>query len=292
MKPSPATAKITGFLAAEKRYNQEHGIWPKNIAVIDRLLECGDSLESAWAEILKAAHQGKPYGSEWERWQFVIDRIITTAAPFQGDKTRKDSPNEIDEGRNALGRVAKLNAEIAVCAAKLADLMRKRATVAACGDIALPNDSDPINLMERAAELGELADPHTRCHLPYLFRSNIKPGLEALQARYDWKYWPATAELLEAIAEEQHQVDPAPRNRILASAAQVRQTSSREFMRTFDDALHDLDRHYMTGCNTLSAATYATICNAVLGLDGEITPQSVNTYRTHERDRRANATDK
>lgn len=274
MKHTPATEMIQSFLEAEKHDKQGHPIWTQNNVVIDRLLACGDSLESAWAEILDKCPPFNPHGSEWACWQFAVDSIVNTAGMWNLDSSKK--------AREAKRRVADLNAEIAKAATDLAGLIRKRAAISLQGDISLPNDDTPLDLMERAADLSEDANPHLYSDMGGRYRDSIKPLLEPIQARFDWQYWPTTAGLLDALAEAQDQHDPHSTNRFLAAAMDSRKSGNRDFLRAFNVAWRELNVFFPLNFE-LSASSWAALANAALGLDGEITREEVTNFRSVER---------
>lgn len=276
MKSSSATDKVSEFLEEERRYNEEHDIWPSHNKIIDRLLACGESLEAVWSEILKKAPNYQPRGTIWPCWKFMVQAIFEIPAGW--------SPEKINDARDALRRIADLNADIADKARDLAELMRRRNNLAERYGISLPEDDDPMDLMGRAAFLTEQMNPQLYIHMGYKFEYEILPKLAPVRGRYDWKYWPHTVGLIEAIAEVQDIDEPVSTDRHTAAALERQKPSVRDFMRAFDSHWAEVQDFCSTGFE-LSAASYAALVNAVLGIEG-VAPEDVRNHRSRERSRK------
>jgi len=271
MKKSPTTNKVAAFLQEEKRYRIDHKISRSEIAVIDRLLACGDSLESAFHELIESAGTRTPPGMTCERWQMAIMALVEISAGW--------NPEAIKKTREAMRRVNDLNTEIAEKASKLAELLRRRSELATRGG-GIENPGNPL-----VYELLEPASYIAGGDTGYLYRNWINEHISALAERFDDKYWPTCADLLEAIAETQD-VEPAATNNLTAAATEASpEASNRDFMRSFDKALQNLARRYDTHVH-LSFSSYAALANAAMGLDSEISPENVKTYRAQEKRRK------
>lgn len=264
--PKSEADRVEAFLRAERDHLIGKGIHRSKVAVIERVLKSRLNLEGVWTELLDKCPKGNPPGSNWEKWQLVVDRIIedATACP----------PSKIKESRGAIDRVAELNFEIAQMAEDLVDLLKKRAMLRIHGDIAVPDDYMPLDLMRRAAELSE--DDRTS----YLFKNCILPKLDLLDSEFDLKYWPTTTNLLEALAEAQHLEDPRSQDQYVAAATESRQAGNRDFMRVLDKTFDELARPFYVGKRIeLSPKSHAALCNTLLGLDDEISTANVKMYR-------------
>lgn len=279
-KPTPATDRVESFLRAQKKDLEENNIDHSKVAVIDRLLSFGD-MEDAWANLLESCPPGYPSSNHtWERWQFVVDMLVDIAIA--------STPEKIKDIRDALREIATLNLDIAIKSAALAQDMRKRDRVISRshGYIAGPENQTPFDLLHRATELSE------NDHTGGLFERYIAPLLRG----FDLKYWPTTADMLDALAEAQmHYLaeaqlhdEPIVRDTILAAVLEVRQASLRDSMRALDEALEGFsDNGYVGARIELSGEAYACFCKALLGLD-EIDVEAVNRYRYNERQRKEN----
>jgi hypothetical protein len=276
-KPTPATDKVVAFLQAQRDDLARLDIDYSKVAVLDRLLSLEDTLEEAWANLLAVCPVGCPR-SNWELWQHVVDMLVDVAIDC--------TPDKINAIRDDLRRISDLNKSIADQAKELAKSLRKRDELRVHGDITVPDDQTPLDLLTRAAEL---KDPRTG----YLFARHIAPTLNDLRGQFDPKYWPTTASLFDAIIEAQCLSVPTVRDKLAAAALQVRQTSERDFMRALDLALSDLFRENCVGTEIrLSAKAYAALCNALLGLDGAIDSRGVIAYRADQRKRKKSSGDR
>jgi hypothetical protein len=266
MKKSPATAKAAEFLTAEKAYLKDHNINFDVVVVIDRLLACGDSLESAYQELIDRAGTSYPCDMSIERWQLALLTFVETAAWWH--------PSAIKETRLAMQDVARLNADIAEKARALADLIREREVIAAKTEIENPGNPLAYRLLAPAAELASSTTGH-------LYKSQIQKSISPL-AHLDDRYWPRASDLLDALAEMQDVEPVAPMHEAIESS---REESWTAFARVLDDKWEELSQDAGITIQ-LSAATYADLINAVLGLGGKIEPKNINTFRSREKSRR------
>ncbi len=275
-KPPLAAERVKAFLRQQRDDLQAQNICRSKVVLIDRILMRNEAaLDDAWAGLIASCPEGHPPGMTWERWQLVLDRLLDVALDY--------TPEKIERSRYAKDRIAELNLEIASRAGELAKLLRTRNALRAHGDFTLPNDHTPLDLMQRAAELSE------HDHTAYLYDRHIAPTLEDLDRRFDLKYWPTTADFLDALAEAQHLDEPEAQDSLTAAALQVREASARDFMRAVDEALDALSPSYYAGRKVeLPHRTYATLCDVLLDhRDGTISDKSVKTYRAHEKKRKA-----
>lgn len=210
-----------------------------------------------------------------ESWKLVIIAIVETAAFW--------NPKDIKQARDDLARVAELNLDIRATALQLAKLMRKRSKITEKRGIESPLDYDPISLFEAACRI---ADRHDYPDHHHRFTSWVKPELERLRDSFDLKYWPSTADMIEAVAEAQA-VDAAPINYLDAAAiGGSRQGSVRDFLRALIARLGG-DVESLGVPVSFSHAALATITNCALGFgeEDEITPQSIKKFSADERRR-------
>lgn len=267
MKKTPATTKAAAFLLAEKSYLQDRSITPSVVTVIDRLLNCGDSLEDAYQELIERAGTRHPRDMSIERWQLALLTFVETAAWWH--------PAAVMKTRKAMDRVAQLNADIAEKARDLADLIREREELAAHHGVENPGNPLAYELLEPAAEISS----HTT---GYLYREWIEESISPLVERFDWKYWPTAADLLDALAEMQDVEPVAPMHDAVESS---REESWTAFARILEAKLQDLS-HYPGITVHLSASAYAALIDALLGLDGKIEPKNIDAFRSREKNRR------
>lgn len=269
-----AKALVEEFLCDRKRSNEEKGIWPTENLVIDRLLQQADEMGRVYSELLSVLPPGnRRHDMCVDRWTLVVDAILGEAAC--------NSPQKVKAVRDACKDATVLTKDIQKVAMRLAELMRRRTSLLdTYGLRTSVADSHLVDVIEHAAQIAGRDNYHT----PSLFKDYLQPALEDLSLRFDSKYWPDTADFVQALAEAQDSQEIAAGDSATREALESRKASVRDFMRSLDDCLARLD-HY--GAQVVfSLAAYATIVNVALGLDADVTPEDVKTYRATQRSRR------
>lgn len=280
MKEFSPTKQVEAHLRTEYLNNQKLKIWPSNNTVIDRMLADSKNMVSVYDELFMACPRGYPANSNWEYWQYVIDGIINTAAGWSPKKMEsvRDAAKEIRGADGTKG----LNQSIQEKALELADLLRKRDQICELNGLARPDDYHPIDLIEPATKIADANGMRQNTHS--LYTGWVKSGIDALRSRFiDLKYWPRTADMLEAIANMQD-VEPVPCNTLDAISLKSRQASTRDFLRALEAVMQD-DHCRIGKAIKFSDKSLAAIANCVLGLDGEIEPVAVKKFRADERKR-------
>ena len=269
------TDRIEGFLRDERADLIEQGIWPSNVVVIDNMLANRASLARPYADILTSAPPGMlgAWSETLEVWQRIILTIVDTAAGW--------SPARVGESREAVRRVAELSDEIAKKARELSALLREREAHRAEHGMTGPDDYHPLDVLDVAA---------TRSKQAYLYRAWIAPRLAPIAADFDLKYWPRTADFLDALAELQT-APSEPYDELSRAAMSTRQGGSPlEFVRALDQALADAtgDLAENEGFRiALEHGTIAELANAALALpvDRLMTKDAVKAARARLRRR-------
>lgn len=264
------TERIEAFLCAERADLLEQGIWPSNVVVIDNMLANAPSLAAAYADILTQAPPGTvgTWG-EQEAWQRILLAVIDTAAGW--------APARIGETREAVRRAAELSEDVAKKARELAALLRAREVQREKHGISGPDDYHPLDVLHLAAE---------RSHQARAYEGWVAPRLASLKADFDLKYWPRTADFLDALADLQEE-PAAPHDELDRAAMASRQSGTpREFLRALDAELATIaDEDGVTV--SLHHRTLAELANAALALpvDELLTPEYIKKYRADRRSR-------
>lgn len=263
--------RIEAFLRTERADLIEQRIWPSNVVVIDNMLSNSSSLADAYTCILAQARPGT-FG-EWsvtqEAWQRILHTIVDTAAGW--------SPARVGESREAVRRVAELSDEIAKKARELAALLRVREAHREKHSITGPDDYHPLDVLDLAAD---------RSNQAYLYRVWVAPRLSPIAADFDLKYWPRTADFLDALAELQA-APTEPYDALSRASMSTRQGGSPlEFVRALDEALANLEKYEGIRVE-LSHRAIAEISNAALALpvDELVTREAVKAARARQRRR-------
>ncbi|NCA72584.1 MAG: hypothetical protein EOM91_21495 [Sphingobacteriia bacterium] len=245
-------------MRAELAYNIEADILPSKNRIIARLIANRAEMRPVYAELVRKLP------TEGERCA-VLRRLVSLAAFW--------NPTHSKGVRDQIERAARLNREIEAKARELAQLLRTRA--AACPDVRKPDDHHPLDLIERAAESS--ADVYKA----HSFRSWVRDPLAALRYDFDLKYWPTTAELLDALAGEQTRTDPEPYDSAMCAAVGTRSHSSGDFVRAVIADLAE-DPGLSEGF-TLSAASIARVANAALSLDPPLSAEAAAKHASRSR---------
>lgn len=260
---------IDAYLIAERADRLNKKILASEIQVINHLLENSLGMTSAYDEILSKTPPGFLFvGSVKEAWQLVIETIISTAA--------FDSPSKSSAKRDALRRVEELSDEIARKAWELAEMLRKKSQYCDKYGIRGPSDYHPLDVLELASASDEQQ---------YRFKFYVAPRLARVRAEFDLKYWPRTADFVEAVATAQRGHEFCFSDSITSAALQSRQGNSpRDFIRSFDEALAELKRQHDIP-DSLSHRTIAEITNCALALPAEeaVSRESVKAMRAYAR---------
>ncbi len=264
---------VREYLCAQLRSDEQQETLTSVSVVIRRLITDGLNLVDAWHELFEKC----PLGSQSpdmiiDKWQLVINTIVDAAAGW--------SLENLKNTRQAIRDVTDLTGDIQKKADELAKLLRQRDRI--CEEYRItkePLDFHPLELFKSATKLTD----NSRTY--YLFMGRVDERLRQLRGQFDLKYWPLTADVVEAIARAQDgstfQADP-----LSEVAFESRQASIRDFMRVLDQALSELS----TYCSieiSFTNKNYASIVNAACGLtqtaDDAIDEALVKKYRADKR---------
>lgn len=275
-EPSPVE-QVEAYLRIQHLYNVEHKIWPGNNVVIERLLADNINMADVYNELFRICPRGYPRNWKYERWTFVIDAIIETASGFnlKEIKSLRDAISGVD-GKNGVNQI---NQSIKEKASELAALLRDRDSICELKGLTRPIDFHPLWLIEPATKIASI-----RKH--YRYTSWVKKNIDALCGQFDLKYWPSTADMLDALADMQD-VEPTPQDRADAAVLGCRQISSatRVFLRALQAKLLKLYAHDLEISIKFSDESLATIADCALGLDGEPDSENVKKFRADGRRR-------
>lgn len=276
MTKSEAAGLVRDYLLTMRKERSEQRIRSSEMLVIASLLEAAsdDELIAAWHELLEShPRNAKVSGETCDRWQRIVETIVSTAAYWSPERIK--SVRVACSPKNNSGIVAQDRA-IANMARELARLLRERGSTAETLGIRAAPGNDPISLLWPATQYSK--GMHTR----YLFADRVKEPLENLQNLFDYKYWPDTADLLDALADAHEKNDPQPDSALTRAAMVSRQGGLRDFFRALDQAFEELWRYRLVQVD-FSDAAYAAIADAALGLKGEITTDAIAQYRREQR---------
>lgn len=249
-------------LRADKAYNIEHEMLPSENRVIDRLLARRLELVEAYAEIHEKLH-ARPYGIK------VMLGTVTSVAAFW-------SPERVADARDARTRLEEVNREISDLAMGLARLLEERSEIGNSSGFASNTHYHIVDVIDAA------------CRENGYYRSHLKEELEPLTSRYDLKYWPSLAEVVQVIGQDADNAGTAATDPLTRAAT----TGSRGSRADFFKALFQLIKENGEGSQArlprtfkLSDNALASLANCALDLGPDDLVDSAYVKRLRQRQR-------
>ena len=263
MTQGPSAADLCeGFLREVRAYNVEHEIWPSENRVIDRMLERRAELDSVYEEL-----RSKLEPKAVERFLSIILDVGTCW-----------HPGYLSAARQAYRRQVALRSEIHELANELAALLRERTDLAESSGFHTTGAYHPVDLIERAGE----SNGH--------FGSYLRRPLSALRHRFDLKYWPSVADLVDAMAADALDADIYASDAITEAGTRSPRQSKADSFRALQGALDECRRISPSLIGEdfrLSDEGWATILNVLLGRDPDNRADGPYIKRLRQRDRHA-----
>ena len=161
------------------------------------------------------ANLAKGIPAPFHRHIFLLDGILVP----MGLATRR----EVDGTLNAVSPIESLENDISAKLREVAELIELRDALAADRGVTINSAGTPSDWMK--AGLAH-SDPQTRM----LAEEHTLPAVEALDQRFDWKYWPDLPEVLQGLANSFTDTPPEPTHPDVAAAAEGNR-SPRQFLR-------------------------------------------------------------
>lgn len=251
------------ILKAGKQYNIEHGIWPSENAIVDRLLGRRVELTDAYEELHKKLHRHPP------ALKVFLDLLVSTVAGW--------SPDEISKSRAAREKLGSLNEGIARTAAALANLLDERSELHNASGFTSDTHYHVCKVLEAASEGN------------YRFQSFILKPLRALSGQYDLKYWPSLSDFLRVIASDAENADTQATDTLTAAATVAARSSQADFFKALFVAIAEesaesygqLPRGFRATDSTLASLVN---CALDLGPDELVDGPYVKRLRQRERE--------
>ncbi|WDJ79057.1 hypothetical protein JH282_16445 [Xanthomonas campestris pv. campestris] len=207
------------------------------------------------------------HGSEWK--VFLDWCVLATGTHWTPSKNRENRANR--------KRVEQVNAKIAALSARLADFLEERDSI--CNTSPFSSDTlyHPIDVMEHAGQDN------------FLYRSHLKPELEALTYRFDLKYWPSLADMVRAIGQDAEDAEVATNDVRTAAMSESKRPSNADFIRALHEGVAENQRSGMGGLPRsfrLSDSAAATLANVLLELPPDAMVDAKYAKNIRERDQR------
>lgn len=251
------------ILLEAKRYNIEHDILPREIAIADRLLARGPELVGAYEELHGKLHVHP------RALQVFLELVLSTAAFW--------NPEEIAEARAARRDLAEVNRQIAKKAAELANLLQQRSDLHDTSGFRSDTHYHVCQVIESAAK----GNP--------LFTSYVQEGFKALRTRFDLKYWPPLDDFLNELASDAEAATTEASDPLTAASTEASRPSLADFFKALFAAIDEnCKRHYGPLPQGFRASdnTLASLVNCALELDpdGMVDGPYVKRLRQRARD--------
>lgn len=231
------------ILIEDRRYNIEHNIWPSQVIVVDRLLSRRYELMKAYEELhIKLDRHPRALRA-------FFDVLLAAGALW--------NPEKIAVARAARAELIATNTDIALKAAELSKLLRRREELHNTSGF---TSDTYYHVMDAFAAAGETN---------YLYRSHLQESLDTLRGRFDLKYWPCLADIIEAIARDAQEAAARASDPLTAAATAASRSSLVDFFRAW---FAGMEKNRVTRGGflplriKLSDATLAALVNCALDL--------------------------
>ena len=260
-RPSAAD-RCEDFLRRERSYNVEHKIWPSENRVIDRMLGRGAELDAVYGEL----------------WSKLEPEAVERFLSIMLDVGTVWHPGYLSAARKAYGRQVDLKREIFELANELAALLRERTELGEFSGFHTTDAYHIVDVIERADD----SNGHFSLHL--------RRPLSALRHRFDLKYWPSVADLVDAMAADALDVDIYPSDAITEAGTRSPRRSKADSFRALQSALEEHRRSSQSLIGEdfrLSDEGWATILNVMLDRDPDKLVDGPYIKRLRQRDRNA-----
>lgn len=264
--PSEAIQACETILRKDLEYNQARKIWPSVNHVIKRMLERRNELRGAYDELYESL------ASHPRALESFIDVFTSTPVVW--------NPEKIREARQARKELSGINAQIAIAAEELAELLARREEIKETSSFSCETFYHPLDALNVAAE----------SESNYLFDSYVKKELGAVRCQYDLKYWPSLDAVVEAIGKDAENAEVYARDPATAAATESRRPGLSDFLKAFFVCLRESSvREHGFIPNTFSPSdnTVASLINCALDLDVDelIDGDFVKRFRQREREK-------
>ena len=256
---------MEAILKTKRQYNSDHGIWPSENKVIDRLLERSVEMQSLYGE-LRANLDENQLENLWD----ALLGVATLWTPESSRALREDQKS-----------LTKINEDIAKLARDLAELMRERYEISERTGFISYEDYHVVDWIDRAAKDN------------YLYRSYVQENLQNLSTRFDLKYWPRTSEVVDAVADFASEAEIYVNNEWTEELISSPKSSKADYLRVLLKAIDDRKTqgpplHLLPVNFKMSDSALATFINCSLDLspDEMVAAEYVKRSRQNIREKK------
>lgn len=192
-------------------------IWPGPVTVIERLQARESELADAYRELHRDLHSTR------ERW-YLLDAVIMTAAFW--------NPKKIDKARGERAELDETNAQVAEAARELAELLRRRSQLHNSGHFSSDTLYHVVDAIDHASASNGL------------YSGWVKDELDTLRTRFDLKYWPTLAAIVDVIGLDASAAMAVPTDKMTAAATAgtPRRATEAHFLKAFLESIRERGR--------------------------------------------------
>ncbi|MFM5588276.1 hypothetical protein ACET65_15135 [Aeromonas rivipollensis] len=249
------------FIERELSDFKENKIWMTRWELMERMLSRAEEMSIVFQELVDAFGYSDTY--EYRTPKGVYLWLTLEHIWMSGDFCKE----EIVQARDYRKKLIAIQEKIIDHSAQLASLIREQDDIYHHSGFIRGQHQSALDMMVEAGSNN------------YLFTSYIADQLESLSGRYDLKYWPSRAELIDSLCIfERNQHDPEhielPKKVLDGRASDIK-----DFVISFDNAFddeNDLPNNFRFSNNAM-----ADIINVVLNLSPEylITGDAIRIVR-------------
>ncbi|MCW2338151.1 hypothetical protein M2337_002384 [Sphingobium sp. B2D3A] len=254
-------------LRDKKAYNIEHSIWPSENIVIDRLLERRTELIHAYAEIHEKLHQ-----HSWGIYS-LLGVVLNVTVLW--------NPERVADARDARNRLEEINQAIAAMAQDLTGLIEERSELGNTSGFASDTHYHIVDVIDAASSENGF------------YRFHLKDELKPLATRYDLKYWPSLAEIVQVIGQDADFAATRATDPLTRAATTGSRGSKADFFKALFVSLDENNvrnhGHLPRGFK-LSDETLASLANCALDLGPDDLLDGAYVKRLRQREREARKT--
>jgi hypothetical protein len=246
METTPSPTEICeAMLREDLERNQKDNTFPGRQAVIKRLLDRSHEMRAVYKSIVSQTRDNRAI------WEF-FDGVIAVSLNLQPEQTKA-----LRETKSA---VEEVEAKIARAALKLADLLRELDSLLEGQPVNSSSCYEPTSLISTASAGNYSYDMH------------LKDKLEGLAYQYDGKYWPRTADIIDALADQAETAEVTYNLPIFHAAALGKRSAKSDTIRAMFKRAEELQSRSVSGFPKdfhLTDACWASLANCAFDFESK-----------------------
>lgn len=251
-------------LRDRKAANIERNVWPSENVVIDHMLERRNALIEAYAEIHEKLHV-----HAWGIYT-LFDVLLGAAVVW--------NPEKVAQAREARRRLEEVNSDIARTAQRLAELIAIRSDLGNSSGFASETLFHIVDVIDAASSENGF------------YTSHLQEKLQSLASRYDLKYWPDLAEMVQVIGDDACHADTKATDVLTRAATTGPRGSNADFFKALFVSLEEnsaRNHGHLPNGFKLSDETLASLASCLLDPGPDTLFDGAYVKRLRQRERKA-----